>query len=111
MKFLKPVGADYGVLDNGLSYYAVLVKVGSVVEEDDERGVSCSPTDETIYELLVPVHKPELLSKSYISPSRFRVLTEDLERERGVVFEENRGTLNANGPTTMQDAHWYLMME
>ncbi|XP_068334934.1 zinc protease PQQL-like [Pyrus communis] len=49
----QPVGVDYGRLDNGLSYYvrcnskprmraalALAVKVGSVLEEEDERGVA-----------------------------------------------------------------------
>ncbi|XP_061994559.1 zinc protease PQQL-like isoform X2 [Rosa rugosa] len=49
----KPVGVDYGRLDNGLSYYvrcnskpkmraalALAVKVGSVLEEEEERGVA-----------------------------------------------------------------------
>lgn len=34
---------------------------------------------------------------------------DDLEKERGAVMEEYRGTRNANG--RMQDAHWVLMME
>ncbi|XP_016651991.1 PREDICTED: zinc protease PQQL-like [Prunus mume] len=49
----QPVGVDYGRLDNGLCYYvrcnskprmraalALAVKVGSVLEEEDERGVA-----------------------------------------------------------------------
>ncbi|KAI3868227.1 hypothetical protein MKW92_045537 [Papaver armeniacum] len=158
----KPYGVDYGVLDNGLCYYvranskpkmraalALAVKVGSVVEEEDERGVAhivehlafsattkytnhdivkflesvgaefgacqnaTTSADETIYELLVPVDKPELLSQAISVLAEFssevRVSTEDLEKERGAVMEEYRGTRNANG--RMQDAHWKLMME
>ncbi|KAL8153842.1 hypothetical protein V2J09_011602 [Rumex salicifolius] len=50
---LEPEGADYGKLDNGFTYYvrrnatpkmraalALAVKVGSVVEEENERGVA-----------------------------------------------------------------------
>lgn len=33
---------------------------------------------------------------------------EDLEKERGAVMEEYRGSRNANG--RMQDSHWALMM-
>ncbi|XP_020265173.1 zinc protease PQQL-like isoform X2 [Asparagus officinalis] len=158
----KPVGVDYGVLDNGLSYYvrcnpkprmraalALAVKVGSVLEEEEERGVAhivehlafsatkkytnhdivkflesigaefgacqnaLTSSDETIYELLVPVDKPELLSQAISVLAEFssevRVSAEDLEKERGAVLEEYRGGRNAVG--RMQDAHWALMFE
>ncbi|OVA08489.1 Peptidase M16 [Macleaya cordata] len=158
----NPVGVDYGRLDNGLYYYvrsnskpkmraalALAVKVGSVVEEEDERGVAhivehlafsatkkytnhdiikflesigaefgacqnaSTSADETIYELLVPVDKPELLSQAISVLAEFssevRVSADDLEKERGAVLEEYRGSRNANG--RMQDAHWTLMME
>ncbi|XP_042385676.1 zinc protease PQQL-like [Zingiber officinale] len=158
----KPVGVDYGVLDNGLTYYvrcnhkprmraalALAVKVGSVLENEDERGVAhivehlafsatkkysnhdiikflesigaefgacqnaLTSSDETIYELLVPVDKPELLSHAISVLAEFssevRVSAEDLEKERGAVLEEYRGGRNATG--RMQDAHWILMFE
>ncbi|XP_042492213.1 zinc protease PQQL-like isoform X1 [Macadamia integrifolia] len=158
----KPVGVDYGRLDNGLYYYvrsnskprmraalALAVKVGSVLEEEDERGVAhivehlafcatekytnhdivkflesigaefgacqnaSTSADETIYELLVPVDKPELLSHAISVLAEFssevRVSAKDLEKERGAVLEEYRGSRNANG--RMQDSHWVLMME
>ena len=38
-----------------------------------------------------------------------RVSREDLDKERGAVMEEYRGTRNATG--RMQDANWVLMME
>lgn len=38
-----------------------------------------------------------------------RASEHDLEKERGAVMEEYRGSRNANG--RMQDAHWVLMME
>lgn len=158
----KPVGVEYGVLDNGLSYYvrsnpkprmraalALAVKVGSVLEEEEERGVAhivehlafsatkkytnhdiikflesigaefgacqnaLTSSDETIYELLVPVDKPGLLSQAISVLAEFssevRVSAEDLEKERGAVLEEYRGGRNAAG--RMQDAHWVLMFE
>ncbi|XP_042486450.1 zinc protease PQQL-like [Macadamia integrifolia] len=157
-----PVGVDYGRLDNGLCYYvrsnskprmraalALAIKAGSVLEEEDERGVAhivehlafsatkkytnhdivkflesigaefgacqnaLTSADETIYELLIPVDKPELLSRAISVLAEFssevRVSADDLEKERGAVLEEYRGSRNANG--RMQDAHWVLMME
>ncbi|BAB09891.1 zinc protease PQQL-like protein [Arabidopsis thaliana] len=159
---LEPFGADYGRLDNGLIYYvrrnskprmraalALAVKVGSVLEEEDQRGVAhivehlafsattrytnhdivkflesigaefgpcqnaMTTADETIYELFVPVDKPELLSQAISILAEFsseiRVSKEDLEKERGAVMEEYRGNRNATG--RMQDSHWQLMME
>ncbi|KAI7748121.1 hypothetical protein M8C21_007851, partial [Ambrosia artemisiifolia] len=157
-----PYGSDYGKLDNGLTYYvrlnskpkmraalALAVKVGSVLEEEEERGVAhivehlafsatkkytnhdivkflesigaefgacqnaVTSADETVYELFVPVDKPELLSQAISVLAEFsseiRVSAEDLEKERGAVMEEYRANRNANG--RMQDAHWLLMME
>ncbi|KAG5559244.1 hypothetical protein RHGRI_008965 [Rhododendron griersonianum] len=158
----KPFGVDYGRLENGLCYYvrsnskprmraalALAVKAGSVLEEEDERGVAhivehlafsatkkytnhdivkflesigaefgpcqnaVTSSDETVYELFVPVDKPELLSQAISVLAEFssevRVSMADLEKERGAVMEEYRGNRNANG--RMQDAHWVLMME
>ncbi|KAI7988125.1 Zinc protease PQQL-like [Camellia lanceoleosa] len=158
----KPFGVDYGRLENGLCYYvrsnskpkmraalALAVKAGSVLEEEDERGVAhivehlafsatkkytnhdivkflesigaefgpcqnaVTSADETVYELFVPIDKPELLSQAISILAEFssevRVSTDDLEKERGAVMEEYRGNRNANG--RMQDAHWVLMME
>ncbi|XP_077210657.1 insulinase (Peptidase family M16) protein [Tasmannia lanceolata] len=158
----NPVGVDYGRLENGLYYYvrsnskpkmraalALAVKVGSVLEEEEERGVAhivehlafsatkkytnhdiikflesigaefgacqnaSTSADETIYELFVPVDKPDLLSQALSVLAEFssevRVSSEDLEKERGAVLEEYRGGRNAAG--RMQDAHWVLMME
>ncbi|KAK4483651.1 hypothetical protein RD792_010852 [Penstemon davidsonii] len=157
-----PYGADYGQLKNGLTYYvrcnskpkmraalALAVKVGSVLEEEEERGVAhivehlafsattkytnhdivkflesigaefgacqnaVTSADETVYELFVPVDKPELLSQAISVLAEFsseiRVSEDDLEKERGAVMEEYRGSRNANG--RMQEAHWVLMME
>ncbi|XVF34974.1 hypothetical protein REPUB_Repub18cG0104500 [Reevesia pubescens] len=158
----RPFGVDYGRLDNGLSYYvrcnpkprtraalALAVKVGSVVEEEDERGVAhivehlafsatkkytnhsivkflesigaefgpchnaSTSFDETIYELFVPIDKPELLSEAILVLAEFsseiRLSKDDLEKERGAVMEEYRGGRNASG--RIEDAHWALMMQ
>nr|XP_043621332.1 zinc protease PQQL-like [Erigeron canadensis] len=157
-----PYGAEFGKLDNGLTYYvrlnskpkmraalALAVKVGSILEEEEERGVAhivehlafsatkkytnhdivkflesigaefgacqnaLTSADETVYELFVPIDKPELLSQAISVLAEFsseiRVSAEDLEKERGAVLEEYRANRNANG--RMQDAHWLLMME
>ncbi|KAF7819724.1 zinc protease PQQL-like isoform X1 [Senna tora] len=157
----KPVGVDYGRLDNGLHYYvrcnskprmraalALAVKAGSVLEEEDERGVAhivehlafsatkrytnhdlvkflesigaefgacqnaATSADDTVYELFVPVDKPELLSQAISVLAEFsseiRVSKDDLEKERGAVMEEYRGSRNATG--RLQDAHWSLLM-
>lgn len=40
---------------------------------------------------------------------QIRVSKDDLEKERGAVMEEYRGSRNATG--RLQDAHWILMME
>lgn len=158
----QPVGVDYGRLENGLYYYvrcnskprmraalALAVKVGSVLEEEDERGVAhivehlafsatkkytnhdiirflesigaefgacqnaVTSADDTVYELFVPIDKPEVLSQAISVLAEFssevRVSKDDLEKERGAVMEEYRGSRNAAG--RMQDAHWALMME
>ncbi|KAM7276427.1 hypothetical protein ACFE04_018293 [Oxalis oulophora] len=158
----QPFGAAYGRLDNGLSYYvrcnpkprmraalALAVNVGSVLEEECERGVAhivehlafsatkkytnhdivkflesigsefgpCqnawTSADATVYELLVPVDKPELLSEATSVLAEFcteiRASKDDLEKERGAVMEEYRGNRNASGRT--QDAYWALLME
>ncbi|XP_062090970.1 zinc protease PQQL-like isoform X2 [Humulus lupulus] len=158
----QPYGVHYGRLDNGLSYYvrsnskprmraalALAVKVGSVLEEDDERGVAhivehlafsatekytnhdivkflesigaefgacqnaVTSADDTVYELFVPVDKPDLLSQAISILAEFstevRVSKDDLQKERGAVMEEYRGSRNATG--RMQDANWILMME
>jgi len=40
---------------------------------------------------------------------QIRVSKDDLEKERGAVMEEYRGSRNAMG--RLQDAHWILLME
>eukprot|EP00850_Spirogloea_muscicola_P005254 SM000023S07710 [mRNA] locus=s23:983129:990756:- [translate_table: standard] len=179
---LGPSGLVHGVLPNGLQYYvrrnskpklraaiALGVRVGSLVETEEERGVAhivehlafsatkhysnhdivrflesvgaefgaCqnayTSADETVFELLVPVDKPGLLSqalsvlaefstevatyrtnlfvssKIVVHRSRVRAAEEDLEKERGAVLEEWRDRRNAAG--RMQEAHWMLMLK
>ncbi|KAM7276034.1 hypothetical protein ACFE04_017900 [Oxalis oulophora] len=90
VKFLESIGAEFGACQN-----------------------AWTSADETVYELLVPVDKPELLSQAISVLAEFsteiRVSKDDLEKERGAVMEEFRGNRNASG--RMQDAHWALMME
>ncbi|KAK6944867.1 Peptidase M16, N-terminal [Dillenia turbinata] len=90
IKFLESIGAEFGACQNAVT-----------------------SADETIYELFVPIDKPELLSQAISVLAEFssevRVSPEDLEKERGAVMEEYRANRNANG--RMQDAHWALMME
>ncbi|KAL8099673.1 hypothetical protein AgCh_032076 [Apium graveolens] len=90
IKFLESVGAEFGACQNAVT-----------------------SSDETVYELFVPVDKPEVLPQAISILAEFsseiRVSSDDLEKERGAVLEEYRGTRNANG--RMQEAHWALMME
>lgn len=159
---IKPFGADHGKLDNGLTYYvrsnpkpqnraalALAVKVGSVLEEEFERGVAhivehlafsstksytnhdivkflesigadfgaCgnayTSSDETVYELFVPIDKPELLSKAISILAEFsteiRISPDDLEKERGAVLEEYRGRRNARG--RLSESRWATILE
>ncbi|OMO91639.1 hypothetical protein COLO4_18244 [Corchorus olitorius] len=158
----QPFGVDYGKLENGLVYYvkcnskpkkraalALAVKVGSVLEEEDERGVAhivehlafsatkkyanhnivkflesigakfgpCQNAttycDETIYELFVPIDKPELLSEAIEVLAEFsseiRFAEEDLEKERGAVMEEYREDRDADG--RIYDDYWTLVFQ
>ncbi|KAL8160831.1 hypothetical protein V2J09_012320 [Rumex salicifolius] len=158
----KPFGANHGKLENGLTYYvrcnpkpqkraalALAVKIGSVVEEEIERGVAhivehlafsatksytnhdivkflesigadfgaCgnayTSSDETVYELFVPIDNPELLSKAISILAEFsteiRISPDDLEKERGAVLEEYRGGRNARG--RLSEARWASILE
>ncbi|KAL8124501.1 hypothetical protein AgCh_012228 [Apium graveolens] len=90
IKFLESDGAEFGACQNAVT-----------------------SSDETVYELFVPVDKPEVLPQAISIlvefSSEIRVSSDDLEKERGAVLEEYRGTRNANG--RMHEAHWALMME
>ncbi|KAK3250341.1 hypothetical protein CYMTET_40280 [Cymbomonas tetramitiformis] len=160
---LGPEGVvNYGVLENGMKYFvrankkppqraaiALVVKVGSVSEEEEERGLAhivehlafsgtenftnhdivkflesigaefgaCqnayTSADETVYELMLPVDKPELLEKAFQVFSEFatkiRVAEEDVKKERGAVLEEWRQGRDARGRGA--EAHWKLVMQ
>ncbi|XAR67097.1 C-terminal processing peptidase [Bertholletia excelsa] len=90
VRFLESIGAEFGACQNAVT-----------------------SADETVYELFVPVDKPDLLSQAISVLAEFssevRVSADDLSIERGAVMEEYRASRNANG--RMQDAHWVLMME
>lgn len=70
-------------------------------------------TDETVYEILVPVDRPEILSKALHVLAEFsteiRASDEDLEKERGAVLEEWRQGKNSGGRS--MKAHMKVLME
>ncbi|KAL8039560.1 hypothetical protein ABFX02_10G043800 [Erythranthe guttata] len=90
VKFVESIGAEFGPCQN-----------------------ASTTEDETIYELFVPIDKPELISQSISVLAEFsseiRVSVDDLETERGAVLEEYRGRRDADG--RMNDAHWAVMLE
>ncbi|GJS91880.1 zinc protease PQQL-like protein [Tanacetum coccineum] len=84
VKFLESIGAEFSACQNAVT-----------------------SADETVYELFVPVEKPEFLSQAISVLAEFT--SADLEKEIGVVMEKYRADRNANG--RMQGTHWLLMME
>eukprot|EP01025_Chloroclados_australasicus_P009149 TRINITY_DN13521_c0_g1_i3.p1 TRINITY_DN13521_c0_g1~~TRINITY_DN13521_c0_g1_i3.p1 ORF type:complete len:1012 (-),score=156.71 TRINITY_DN13521_c0_g1_i3:256-3291(-) len=161
-----PVGPDslkHGTLPNGLRYFvrkckkpqnraalSLAVDVGSVVEQENERGVAhivehlafnatesytnhdivkflesigaefgadqnaYTSADETVYELLVPVDNWDKFVEALQVLGQFafkiRCAGEDLDKERGPVLEEWRGTKDSVGGR-LADAHWRLMFQ
>lgn len=152
----------HGELPNGMKYYvqrtfkpkdraalALAVDVGSIAEEEDERGVAhlvehlafratesndnfaivrflesigaefgaCqnayTSMDETVYELLVPIDKPELMTQALKVMSEFatkvRISDADVNDERGAVMEEMRMGRDARGRAA--EAYWKLLMD
>ncbi|GLT32236.1 hypothetical protein SLA2020_069160 [Shorea laevis] len=89
VKFLESIGAQFGPCHNAWTSF-----------------------EETVYELLVPIDKPELLSQAISILAEFsteiRIADEDLEKERGAVMEEYRSSRNATQRT--QEAYWSLLM-
>ncbi|KAG0559726.1 hypothetical protein KC19_10G125800 [Ceratodon purpureus] len=69
--------------------------------------------EETVYEILVPVDRPEILSKALHILAEFsteiRASDEDLEKERGAVLEEWRLANNFRGRENK--ANWKFLME
>ncbi|KAI3842422.1 hypothetical protein MKW92_022596 [Papaver armeniacum] len=90
VKFLERGGVEFGACQN-----------------------ATTSADETIYELLVPVVKRELLSQAISVLAEFcsevRVSAEDLEKEKRCFWKKIEDLSNANGQ--MQDAHWNLMIK
>ncbi|XVF49051.1 hypothetical protein PTKIN_Ptkin03bG0237800 [Pterospermum kingtungense] len=68
--------------------------------------------DDTVYQLLVPLDDPELLSEAILVLAEFsseiRLSKDDLENEREAVMFEYRVGQIAYG---VKDSHWALMME
>jgi predicted Zn-dependent peptidase len=160
---IGPAGrVRHGRLGNGMAYYvaesqkpkdhaalALCVDVGSIAEEEEERGVAhvvehlafrCTERyehfaivdflesigaefgacqnaytsmDETVYELTVPIDKPEVLATSMHILSEFasgvRISDEDVDCERGSVLEEWRLGRDARGRAA--EAYWKTLME
>ena len=151
-----------GTLPNGMRYFvqrtfkpkdraalALAVDVGSIAEEEDERGVAhlvehlafratesndnfaivrflesigaefgaCqnayTSMDETVYELLIPIDKPEVMTQALKVLSEFatkvRISDADVNDERGAVMEEMRMGRDARGRAS--EAYWKLLME
>lgn len=69
--------------------------------------------DETVYELLLPIDKPELLQNALKVFAEFAtrvvIADDDLDRERGAVLEEWRQGRTAAGRAA--EAHWKLVLE
>ncbi|GJP47352.1 hypothetical protein CLOM_g6553 [Closterium sp. NIES-68] len=90
VRFLESIGAEFGACQNAYT-----------------------SADETVFELQLPVDKPELLPHAVSVLADFasdiRISSEDVEKERGAVMEEWRERRGAMG--RMQDAHWQLLMK
>jgi hypothetical protein len=66
-------------------------------------------TDETVYELLVPIDKPEIMTQALKMMSEFttkiRISDADVEAERGSVLEEMRMGRDARGRASEAGPH------
>ncbi|XP_071689316.1 zinc protease PQQL-like [Rutidosis leptorrhynchoides] len=76
--FLESIGTEFGACQNAVT-----------------------SSNETIYDLFVPVDKPHLLSQALSILAEFsteiRISADDLEKEKGVIMEEYRAKRNVNG--------------
>eukprot|EP00899_Mesostigma_viride_P018829 jgi/Mesvir1/26948/Mv20668-RA.1 len=164
MKAPIPLGPStllYGQLKNRMTYYvrpnekpkeraalALAVRVGSVLETEEERGVAhilehlafsathkysnheivrflesigaefgaCqnayTSAEETVFELLVPIDKDDVLDKAFSVLAQFcreiRISDSDLEKERGAVLDEWRQGRDSRGRAA--EAYWKLAM-
>ncbi|GAX81449.1 hypothetical protein CEUSTIGMA_g8878.t1 [Chlamydomonas eustigma] len=90
VKFLESIGAEFGACQNAYT-----------------------SADETVFQLVVPTDKPELLERALEVLAEFafgiRCAPQDLKKERGAVLEEWRMTRDAAGRA--QEAHWKLIMK
>ena len=90
VNFLESIGAEFGACSNAYT-----------------------SMDETVYELLVPVQKAEVLATSMHILSEFargvRISDADVECERGSVMEEWRLGRDAQGRAA--EAYWKTLME
>ena len=159
---LDKLGVEEGILPNGLRYFigqckkpenraalALAVDVGSVFENEEERGVAhvvehlafrattsyetfqivnflesvgaafgaCqnayTSSDETVFELTVPIEDMNVLEESLKIFSEFargvRISDEDVDNERGAVLEEWRSGRDARGRAAQ--AYWEALCE
>jgi len=159
---LDKLGVEEGRLPNGLRYFvgqckkpekraalALAVDVGSVFENEEERGVAhivehlafrattsyetfqivnflesvgaafgaCqnayTSSDETVFELTVPIDDMNVLEESLKIFSEFargvRISDEDVDNERGAVLEEWRSGRDARGRAAQ--AYWEALCE
>ena len=89
VRFLESIGAEFGACQNAYT-----------------------SMDETVYELLVPIDKPDVLARALAVMSEFatkvRISDADVNDERGAVMEEMRMGRDARGRAS--EAYWKLLM-
>ena len=89
VKFLESIGAEFGACQNAYT-----------------------SMDETVYELLVPIDKPNVLEQSLDVFAEFatkvRISDADVNDERGAVMEELRMGRDARGRAS--EAYWKMLM-
>jgi predicted Zn-dependent peptidase len=90
VRFLESIGAEFGACQNAYT-----------------------SMDETVYELLVPIDDPLVLTKALTVMSEFashvRISDDDVNDERGAVLEEMRMGRDARGRAG--EAYWKLLMK
>lgn len=90
VKFLESIGAEFGACQNAYT-----------------------SMDETVYELLVPIDKPNVLEQSLDVFAEFatkiRISDADVNDERGAVMEELRMGRDARGRAS--EAYWKMLMQ
>ena len=90
VKFLESIGAEFGACQNAYT-----------------------SMDETVYELLVPIDKPNVLEQALDVYAEFatkiRISDADVNDERGAVMEELRMGRDARGRAS--EAYWKMLMQ